>query len=456
MVVLADLLTTRSLDLRLLGGDPSVPVRWVATSELDDPTAFLEGGELLLTTGLRTPRAGWAGWAERLRAAGVSGVGFGTGLSHRAVPRTLVGAAAAQGLALVEVPVPTPFIAVSRRLADLLRRGENDAEAAAARTQRDLAVDAAGPDGVGAVLRRVARSAGGPAWLLDPGGAVRAATTAAPPPPEAVAGLHRVRDQGVRAAWRDVSPQRSLLLRATGSAGSGWLLVACAPATPRAVSGTVGTAAALLGLLTARAAAPAGLAEATLALLLEGRADLAARLAEAAGAPLPDPLVVVRWTGSPPGTAWHDDRHAVLAPGDVGDPPPGARWGVSGTLPAARAAEGVRPAGAAHTRTGPHRALARAGTGALAEVLDPGAVRPWSRRRLAPLAAVEDGAVLRASARAFLEHHGARQPTADALGVHRNTVRHRVARLEALLGISLDSAADRAELWLALTADEAG
>ena len=36
---------------------PDLDVRWVATSELLDPAPFLEGGEVLLTTGLET--RGW-------------------------------------------------------------------------------------------------------------------------------------------------------------------------------------------------------------------------------------------------------------------------------------------------------------------------------------------------------------------------------------------------------------
>ena len=453
VVTLADLVATPSLALRLVGGDPDVAVRWVATSELDDPTAFLEGGELLLTTGLRTPRAGWAGWVDRLADADVAGVGFGVGLSHRSVPRTLVAASAARGLPLLEVPQPTPFIAVSRRLADLLRRTENDAEAVSARTQRELAVDAAGPQGVDAVLRRVARSVRGRAWSLAPGGSVRAATTTAPPPPEAVAGLDRIRSQGARASWTDVSPTRSLLLRATGSDGMGWLLVSLPPDTPRAAHATVGTAAALLGLLGARSTVPPGVAAAVVDLLLGERAAIAVRLAEGVGHPLPDPLVVLRWSGTPPAAVWRGPEHAVLAPDAVGTPPPDARWGVGPPVPIARAAESARAADAAHARTGPHRPLA--GTGTLEEVLDADVVRPWARRRLEPVLRSGDAQVLVASARAFLEHHGARQPTADALGVHRNTVRQRVARLEGLLRLSMDSAADRAELWLALSAVDA-
>ena len=44
-----------SLKLGVLSGQDALdrPVRWVAVSELEDPTPFLEGGELVLTTGMR-------------------------------------------------------------------------------------------------------------------------------------------------------------------------------------------------------------------------------------------------------------------------------------------------------------------------------------------------------------------------------------------------------------------
>jgi len=52
---LASLLRSTPLKLTVLaGGDRlDAPVRWVHTSELDDPGPYLEGGELLLTTGLK-------------------------------------------------------------------------------------------------------------------------------------------------------------------------------------------------------------------------------------------------------------------------------------------------------------------------------------------------------------------------------------------------------------------
>ena len=53
-LTLRDLVSTPELGLALLAEGPGVdrPVTWVHVSELRDPTPFLSGGELLLTTGL--------------------------------------------------------------------------------------------------------------------------------------------------------------------------------------------------------------------------------------------------------------------------------------------------------------------------------------------------------------------------------------------------------------------
>src|SRR2546421_728256 len=53
MLTVRDLL--RDLDVRLIAGESSLdlPVRWVHITELLDPTPWLSGGELLLTTGLQ-------------------------------------------------------------------------------------------------------------------------------------------------------------------------------------------------------------------------------------------------------------------------------------------------------------------------------------------------------------------------------------------------------------------
>ena len=51
-MLLRDLI--RDLDIRLVAGETGLDrsVRWVHISELADPTPWLSGGELLLTTGM--------------------------------------------------------------------------------------------------------------------------------------------------------------------------------------------------------------------------------------------------------------------------------------------------------------------------------------------------------------------------------------------------------------------
>src|SRR5262245_37081662 len=99
---------------------PDTPVGWVAVSELEDPTPFLEGGELVLTTGMRLTPAGAAGYVSRLVGRGVAGLGFGVGVIHDTVPAELIAAARERGLVLLEVPRPTPFIAIGKAVSRML------------------------------------------------------------------------------------------------------------------------------------------------------------------------------------------------------------------------------------------------------------------------------------------------------------------------------------------------
>nr|WP_246597914.1 helix-turn-helix domain-containing protein [Nocardia tengchongensis] len=77
-----------------------------------------------------------------------------------------------------------------------------------------------------------------------------------------------------------------------------------------------------------------------------------------------------------------------------------------------------------------------------------------SEAMLQPLVDYDDrhGTDLIVSLRAYLEAHGQWETAATALGVHRHTLRSRVARIESILGCSLDQALVRAELLLAVVA----
>jgi hypothetical protein len=63
----------------------------------------------------------------------------------------------------------------------------------------------------------------------------------------------------------------------------------------------------------------------------------------------------------------------------------------------------------------------------------------------------EGGAELVRTALTYLDEAGSAQRTAQALGIHRQTLYHRLERIEKLSGLDLDSGRDRLALHLALT-----
>ncbi|WP_312845789.1 MULTISPECIES: PucR family transcriptional regulator [unclassified Microbispora] len=168
------------LHLEVLAGRNGLdrPVRWVAVSELEDPTPFLEGGELVLTTGMRLSAGDAVPYVSRLVARGVTGLGFGVGLSHDTVPPGFAEAAEAAGLPLVEVPRDTPFIAIGKAVSELLAGEQYEEISRAFAAQGRLTRAALQREGPPAVVDRLAREIGGWALLLDPAGAVRHAADA--------------------------------------------------------------------------------------------------------------------------------------------------------------------------------------------------------------------------------------------------------------------------------------
>jgi PucR family transcriptional regulator, purine catabolism regulatory protein len=106
------------LGLTLLSGqaEAKTHVRFVHSTELADPTPWLKGGELLLTTGLQlTGPKLQREFIEHLVDHEIAGLGFGTGFAHRGVPAALLAAARKRDFPLFEVPYELPFIAITER-----------------------------------------------------------------------------------------------------------------------------------------------------------------------------------------------------------------------------------------------------------------------------------------------------------------------------------------------------
>jgi purine catabolism regulator len=116
------MLTVRGLvaemGLALAAGEDGadVPVRWVHISELTDPTPWLSGGELLLTTGIQLDSdERQREFVRLLSNRHLAGLGFGTGFDHAELPPAIVEEAAELAFPVFEVPYELPFIAITEK-----------------------------------------------------------------------------------------------------------------------------------------------------------------------------------------------------------------------------------------------------------------------------------------------------------------------------------------------------
>lgn len=460
-------------------------VRWVATSELVDPTPYLEGGELLLTTGINTVgwRGEWTGYVERLVAARVAALGLGVGLTHRRPPASLVTACERFGLDLVQVPRPTSFVAVSRATVRLLEAADQASARDVLQAQRALTQAALREDDTEALLARLSEVTGGDAGLVAPDGTLLAGRCGLDADTLAEE-LDRLRPQGLRAAASTGRAGGTTVVQPVGLRGrpSAYLTADAPGRFTEAQRSAVGTTVALLSLAAERAndrrATARRLRGRALELLVAGETRAAELILDApAGqdaAVLPRSVRVVRAAGDPEtldealerteriravaavvdGELWvllaAPSAAALLRPLlDLG-----LRVGVGAATSLDEAARAFGTAGHALAQTTEHSPLGEwdrvMAEGALS-VLGRAQARDFAATFLAGLAG-PDEEVLLETLGSFLRHLGSRQHVAEELGVHRNTVRNRLAQLERAVGGSLDDAQVRADAWIALQA----
>lgn len=463
---------------------PELAIDAVHISELVDPTPFLYGHELLLTTGLTLPLTGpgMRAYVARLRASGVSGLGLGLGPVHQVIPGVLERACARQELALLEVPVEASFQQVTRGFWSRVGEAQERSLHAALDSHRRLVSAATSDNPVPSLLAVLGESIDGTVYVTDAHGAVLVAwPESAEATPALTAAVHRVRSVGHRSAATFPVGESigSLHPIVVGDAVEGYLCtLSTTPLEPHN-RGLLLAALAMLGLDAhhrRRSASADTILRSAVAHLVD-RGHLPAVRALAQAGPVEAPparvrLVVVRAAAGRGAAALEALIDSFADHGWWGSATDRIAW--------AMVHPGVVPLTVTHVqavlmRIGPE---AVASIGPLTELTDVhpmrtrleaqvlglpgGTVRPWGGGEGMPfvtddwahsvLAPLRGRVALLAAVSAYLRHRGNWERAARELGLHRNSIRSRIAQAERLLGGDLADPDLAARLWVALRA----
>ncbi len=501
MPTLRALLARRDLQLRLDDADrigPEAldrPVRWVHSSDLADPTPFLSEGLVLLTTGTQFGDAGerpdaFRSYVHRLAARGVVGLGFGTEVVRDGIPPALAVACRDARMPLFEVPYRTPFIAVARANAEAIAAQAYARRSWALAAQRAIALAALRPDGLGATLAELARQLGTWVGMFDAAGELVREHPIDGLDPDASVSLRAEVDAVLRRGARAGSALRigdtPFTLQTLGRGGHlrGVIAMAAGDLDQEGrgvVTAVIAMAGLALeqhqGLSRARGTLRAGLVQS----LLTGDPALARRIARDLWGPLPPAPLLVAVTDAVGSRAEGisellelrvDERRGtlffgrgddglviVVSAGDRGEIDEVAerfevRIGVSDPTPYDAFGAAVDQARVARDRgVGPVTEFSSVARSGVLSALS-GDARALAAAELAPLIEHDSahGTHLVETPQAWLDNDCSHEATARALGVHRHTVRTRLALVERELGRDLAAFATRAELWAALHA----
>ncbi|HZL54677.1 MAG TPA: PucR family transcriptional regulator [Solirubrobacteraceae bacterium] len=507
-----------ALELELVAGQrgAGAPIRWVHVSELVDPTPWLSGGELLLSTGMQLLDAeAQRAYVHRLVEHHLAGLGFGVGFAHEELPAALVEEAAALEFPLFAVPYEMPFIAITERAFGNLLSEQLDVLQRAVAIQRRMERLVIDERSLAEVVRGLANAIGATVIVLDGSGRTLAAHAFRRELDPGI--LTRLREEVVArartASQRGFVPALSELTgraialpvpSGSQSASSSWLIAVPESDSVAEFERFVAHHAVMVVALAQMrervvAETERRLAGDVLGLVLGGRIDgeeIAIRLApfqiggEAAVLLLaveePEALepeldrilgeLGVKALVATVPTARRRLLCAVIAGG--GDP---LELAASAREALSSSADGVR---AAVSHSAPVRALRRSfhearcaleigalangSAAAVASADDLGAyrlllslqdddgLRQYCDDVLTPIERARTGnsEELLRSLEAFLEHNGSWEAAARALFCHRHTLRYRISRIEELTGRRLDRVENRIEFWLALRGRE--
>jgi purine catabolism regulator len=493
------------------GGD--APVRWVHITELDDPTPWLSGGELLLTTGLRLDGAKkQRDFVKLLSAHHLAGLGLGVGFDHKALPKPMLEEAERLGFPVFEVPYELPFIAITEKAFARLVNEQYEVLRRVTSIHKRLERLVLEERGLDQLVRALAAAIGGAVAVLDSRGQTMAlAAFRRELPPEALDAVRaQIQRRSVATEFAPDVPDlagRSLALpvstrghgaprawlfgsRDAGGLGDFERLVLQQAATVVALE--------LMRQRTMRDT-ERRLAGDLLAEVLDddlGESELAARLRpfgvgariavlvfaepgrDAAPSAEAELDRFLSDAGRPGLVATHEQLLCAVVDADDELEPVElagrARRALASERPELRAAASrIWPVG--ELRRGFHEARCALEASALANgaapevasyhdlgafqlllsLQDEEALKLYCDSVLGPLDdANEYGDELIRSLEAYIEQNGQWERAAKRLYCHRHTLRYRIRRVEELTGRDLSSARDRIEFWLALRGRE--
>jgi purine catabolism regulator len=504
VTTLRSLIEVERFHLRLLvpPRDPAIldePLAWVHSSDLPDPTPWLEPGQVLLTDGdhfQRNPDQATAeAYVERLRTASVRALGFATGVIHDVIPQSVVRAAQRTDYPLFEVAGRTPFMAIIRHVADEIAAEQRARVDWLMTSQRAIARAALRVDGLTAILHELEMRLDCWVALFDAAGERVTIATRRPLPPTLSSSVHdavrRALRGRVRSGVRIAVGGEQATLQTLGGRDRLRGVLAIGTTAPLDAAGNDLVASVLalasIALEQSRALEDArrSLREGVLELLLAGNVEAAARSLAPIAGPLPAPPVRVVVTPAAvdqrllieelelraerapgPFFAVRGDRLVLVVGEDelealrVVLTRHGAVAGASGPAELhelhAALTEAERAWAAAHGSAGAHlRLFDELAAEGMIGLLGAAGGREAARRMLEPVRRGADGHgdELLGMARVWLAHNGAWDPAARELGMHRHTLRARIAALSALLHVDLEEFSARVELWAAIRLD---
>ncbi|MFE2231920.1 PucR family transcriptional regulator [Streptomyces sp. NPDC059442] len=488
-----DLLAIPSLRLRLIAGGAGLGrvVEAAHATETTSPAAWLEGAEVVMTTGLLLTGddADSAAYVDELREGKASAliVGVGGGLPLQAVPTALSQHAERAGMPLLVAPATVPFASITKAVFVARASEERRLLERTLRTQRRLSAAAASSDGLEGLLSSWVQATGSGVAVCDASGRLLSAAgtdgqallTEAAPVIDTVA-LHGLRGSGggdlpcgkVVVQPLGTARMRGLAVLLNADSAESRLLISVLVsllsvelerrhladepqrrrrATLLARLFTTDITAEQAHALLRTADVPAGPVRAVAVQAAGDPVELAADLALA----LPGGLARVTGGSVEVVVAQDTDIHAVLRRFAPGRPA-----GIGPAVAPQHAALSLRQAVAllpSSAELGRPISAAEAGSVRLLLSLgSPATLAAFADTVLAPLDAADPAGELTETLRVWLETNGSWAETSNLLGLHRHTVQNRIEKVAKLTGRQQDRAEDRIDLWLALTARAVG